>query len=248
MHKVEVNEAALAVSPFQRNETGTQDMVLYYRTTSGGIVRKTLSYKSLTEDVTITSVSKLSTNDETLSTMAAAEMPGQQYVVFFGDAESLLQTWWNATTWFGRKSPAPVYILYFILFRLASFIHNSILSAFFSYQFTALSWSLRESNVYWSRNITLTACAHPRKFEYHALYADTHGGSITEIHQTGNVLDSSQVEPTYKNLTGLQLVDEGRGTLAVSCFDDSLVLVYWSQGKLVYGIKVNGTWTGPMLL
>jgi hypothetical protein len=100
----------------------------------------------------------------------------------------------------------------------------------------------------WSRNSTLTACAHPRKFEYHALYADVRGGSITEARQTASFLDKTQERPVYANLTGLQPVDEGRGALAASYFDDSLVLVYWSQGKLVYSIKANGTWTETMVL
>ncbi|KAK0724105.1 hypothetical protein B0H67DRAFT_656254 [Lasiosphaeris hirsuta] len=214
MYKVEINEATLAASLFRRNETGNREMVLYYRTTSGGIAQKTLSYKSLTEDVTVTSVSKLASTDENfkLSTMAAAGMPEEEYVVFFGNEESSLQTWWNATSWFGPMAWKP------------------------------------ENNSYWSRSLTLTACAHPRKFEYHALYTDIRGGSIIEMHHTGNLLGHTYEEPIYTNLSRLQPVDGGRGGLAVSCFDDSLVLVYWSQGKLVYGIKANGTWTETMVL
>jgi hypothetical protein len=52
------------------------------------------------------SASKLASPDGnfTSPTIAATEMPEQQYAVFFGGEDSFLQTWWNPTTWFGRKS------------------------------------------------------------------------------------------------------------------------------------------------
>ena len=89
---------------------------------------------------------------------------------------------------------------------------------------------------------------HPRKLEYYALYADIRGGSITEARLTGSILDKTQERPVYANLAGLRPVDGGRGALTASCFEDSLVLVYWSQGKIVYSIKANGTWTETMVL
>jgi len=44
-------------------------------------------------------------------------MPKQQYAVFFAGGEeekSPMQTWWNATTWFGREALAPVYFALFL--------------------------------------------------------------------------------------------------------------------------------------
>jgi len=58
-------------------------MVLYYRITGGDIAQMTLSCKSITEDVAITSVSRLSYDGDISTTIAAVEMPKQQYAVFF---------------------------------------------------------------------------------------------------------------------------------------------------------------------